>query len=195
MEPDLLINPVAYTTHGVWFSEEFISERLVSYLKENGYKIHKDPTNKTPEKSETIITASKFFTKEIIEVKGFPTELYRGAASRETPRNSSHIQHAKNWFSEALMNSFVNFGKYYSNDSADVAMALPNVDKYKAIIGKVQDYFSSNDLYFKIYLINEDGTVEVSNLNKKYSKESAWSFIRPSTPPRKAATFFGKLQF
>lgn len=173
METDLRNNNVAFNTAHEWFSEQFISDSLIQYLKENGHKIHKDLYNKMPDKVDTIIIASKFFTKEIIEVKGFPTEFYKNSISKEVPKNPSHLQHAKNWFSEALLNSFVNFGKYYSNDSADVAMALPNVNKYKAIIGKVQDYFSLNNLYFKIYLINEDGSVEVSNLNTKYIKENS----------------------
>ena len=50
-------------------------------------------------------------------------------------------------------------------------MALPNVSRYQAIIQKLNDYFSINDLYFRIYLVNEDGSVEVSNLNSKYSKQ------------------------
>ena len=168
METDLLSSPVVHLESREWFSEEFISDSLVKYLKDNGYKIHRDLYNKMPDKVDTIITASKFFSKEIIEVKGFPTEFYK----KEAPKNTGQIQHAKNWFSEALLNSFVNFGKYYSNDTAVVAMALPNVDKYKAIIGKVQDYFSLNNLCFKIYLINEDGSVEISNLNVKYIKEN-----------------------
>jgi hypothetical protein len=108
----------------------------------------------------------------VIEVKGFPNGMFKNNAGKETPKNTSQVQQAKNWFSEALLNSFVNFGKYYSNDAADVAIALPNVEKYKAIIEKVQDYFFLNNLNFKIYLVNEDGSVEVSNLNVNYLKNN-----------------------
>lgn len=172
MAPDLLNNLLVYNSANEWYSEEFICNSVVNYLKENGYKIHKDIYNKMPDKVDTIISASKFFSKEIIEVKGFPTDFYKDNSNKEVPKNSSITQSAKHWFSEALFNSFVNFGKYYSNDTAVVAMALPNVDKYKTIIGKVQNYFSMNDLHFKLYLVNENGEVEVSNLNKKYLKES-----------------------
>lgn len=50
-------------------------------------------------------------------------------------------------------------------------MALPNVGRYQAIIKKLNDYFFINDLYFRIYLINEDGSVEVRNLNSRYAVE------------------------
>ncbi len=170
METEILNTPLLSETNNEWYSEEFISNSIVAYLKDNGYKIHKDLYNKMPDKIDTIITASKFFSKEIIEVKGYPTEFYRHN-NKEVPKNHATTQHAKKWFSEALLNSFMNFGKYYSNDSAEVAMALPNVDRYKTIIEKVQDYFSENNLYFKIYLVNDDGEVEISNLNKKAMKE------------------------
>lgn len=171
MDTALLNNPIPKTENSDWYSEEFISDSLVAYLKENGYKIHKDLYNKMPDKIDTIITASKFFSKEIIEVKGYPADFYK-SNNKEAPRNTTQVNNAKKWFSEALLNSFVNFGKYYSNDSAVVAMALPNVERYKTIIEKVHDYFSMNNLYFKIYLVNQDGKVEVSNLNKKITKET-----------------------
>ncbi|MCY7422564.1 MAG: hypothetical protein LH478_12580 [Chitinophagaceae bacterium] len=172
METTLLNNPTSVHPNSDWYSEEFISNSLVGYLKENGYKIHKDLYNKMPDKVDTIIIASKFFSKEIIEVKGYPAEFYK-TSNKEIPKNNSTGYHAKKWFSEALLNSFVNFGKYYSNDSAVVAMALPNVDRYLTIIEKVEEYFSMNNLYFKIYLVNQDGQVEVSNLNKKFTKDAA----------------------
>lgn len=171
MEEILLSDSAQNTINAEWYSEEFISNSLINYLKENGYKIHRDLYNKMPDKVDTIIIASKFFSKEIIEVKGYPNEFYKNN-NKETPKNSTPGYHAKKWFSEALLNSFVNFGKYYSNDSAVVAMALPNVDRYLTIIEKVQDYFSLNNLYFKIYLVNQDGQVEVSNLNIKFNKEA-----------------------
>ncbi len=143
-----------------WYSEDFIYNAVVAYLKDNGYKVQKETPPKDGVKPERIINASKFFKKEIIEVKGFP---------QFNPHNPQHAtlkttHHAKNWFSEALINSFANFGTF---ENADVAMALPNVSRYKAIVEKLHEYFTANDLYFSIYLVNEDGAVEVSNLNEK----------------------------
>ncbi len=151
-----LVYPSAVTNTD-WYSEEFIYKSVVKYLKENGYKVQKE--NQSGE-FEKMITASKFFKKEVIEVKGFPhyhpNHLYP-AAPKAT--------HAKSWFTEALVNSFVNFSSF---DNAEIAMALPNVSRYQAIIKNLHDYFTINDLYFRIYLVNEDGSVDVSNLNQKY---------------------------
>ncbi|MCW3106841.1 MAG: hypothetical protein JWQ09_1347 [Segetibacter sp.] len=143
-------------------SEEFIHASVVKYLKENGYKVQKESRFKEAEKAEKIITASKFFRKEIIEVKGLPhydPHHLHTVAPKAT--------HAKSWFSEALFNSFVNFSSF---ENVEVAMALPNVGRYQAIIKNLNDYFTINDLYFRIYLVNEDGSVDVSNLNHKYLK-------------------------
>jgi hypothetical protein len=149
-----------------WYSEEFIISSITTYLKENGYKIHKE-TGKATDRPEKVVIASKYFTKEIIEIKGFPN---KAAAYAGLQKSTSTSAHARHWFSDALLSSFVNFGKYYSIENAEVAMALPNVERYKAIIEKVQDYFTINNLYFKLYLVNEDGEVEVSNLNENMRK-------------------------
>lgn len=145
-----------------WYSEEFIYNSVANFLKENGYKVQKSHSSKETEKTGRVIIASKFFKKEVIEVKGFP--FYYHPVTRESfPAKNTNV---KSWFTEALFNSFINFS---GSDNSEVAMAVPNVGRYQAIIKKLNDYFSSNDLYFRIYLVNEDGSVEVSNLNYKYA--------------------------
>ncbi len=161
METQVLSNAASKTAD--WYCEEFIYNSVVNFLKENGYKVHKDNSQKKTEKVGKVITASKFFKKEVIEVKGFP-HYYHTTVRETVPAKSTP---AKSWFTDALFNSFINFS---GSDNAEVAMAVPNVSRYQAIIKKLNDYFSINDLYFRIYLVNEDGSVEVSNLNYKYAK-------------------------
>ena len=144
-----------------WYSEDFIYDALVTYLKENGYKVQKPVVPKDGTKAEKIINASRFFKKEIIEVKGFPQ--YNPGNPNQASLKATH--HAKNWFSEAIVNSFANFGNF---EHAEIAMALPNVSRYRALVEKLHEYFTVNDLFFRIYLVNEDGSIEVSNLNEKH---------------------------
>ncbi|MEJ7681526.1 MAG: hypothetical protein WKG06_27480 [Segetibacter sp.] len=80
------------------------------------------------------------------------TDQNRNALLKVTDKNS-WSQQAKSWFYETLFNSLINFGKYYSDESAVVAMALPNVDRYKTIIEKVADYFNSNNLFSNYTLL------------------------------------------
>lgn len=152
-----------------WYSEEFIYDSLVTYLKKNGYKIHEEKAKPANTKTEKIITVSKFFTKESIGIKGLQQAADRSSLLKVLDKNESTL-HAKNWFYDSLFNSFINFGKYYSDENAVGAMALPNVDRYKVIIEKVHDYFTSNNLSFKVYLVNENGDVDVINLNDKEAK-------------------------
>ena len=149
-------------TNNNWYSEEFIYQSISTYLKENGYKVQKESRSKDAERQEIIVIASKFFKKEIIEIKGFPYHIQNNPQAI-VPKATQ----AKNWFTEALFNSFVNFSNF---ENAELAMALPNVGRYQTIIKNLNDYFTENDLCFRIYLVNEDGSVEVSNLNHRYIK-------------------------
>ncbi len=158
----LLLKQAPTLNHDEWFSQEYILESITKYLKNNGFKIYKPSVS---ENGSISVVASKYFKKELIEIKGFPKAYYTHTNEHGVLKNSSTIQTAKHWFSDALFNSFTNFGQYYSGDNILLAVALPNVDRYKAIIARVHDYFTMNNLSFKIYLVNENGDVEVSNLN------------------------------
>lgn len=145
-----------------WLSQEYISSSVTKYLKNNGYKVNKPDI---AENGSISLVASKFFKKELIEVKGYPSAFLAQSAIHGGSKNSGALQHAKQWFSDALFNSLSNFGSYYAGENVMLAIALPNVDRYKAIIARLQEYFTLNQLSFKIYLVDENGDVEVSNLN------------------------------
>lgn len=168
MESNRFSNVITLEKTGDWYSEEFIRQSVEKFLKSNGYKIQKELSSQRVDK---LIVASRFFRKELIEIKGFPASYYTNDTNKPPLKNDSTAYQAKNWFFEALFNSFINFGKYYNHENVIVAMALPNVGRYKTIINRLQDYFTLNNLYFKIYLVNEDGSVEVSNLNEIYMKQ------------------------
>ena len=169
MDSDNYANNIKSTENAEWYSEEFISKSLIIFLKRNGYKIHEERSKNLTGKAEKIITVSKFFTKEIIGIKGLQPALDRSSLLKVLDKSESS-PHSKTWFSESLFNSFINFGKYYSDENAVGAMALPNVERYKAIIETVQEYFKSNNLFFKVYMVDENGDVDVLNLNEKDHK-------------------------
>lgn len=151
-------------SNGEWFTEEFVYDSVVKYLMENGFKIHKDE-HKEPEKKERIIVASRYFTKEIIQVKGLHHESNRTRILKEAATNAYSSGSLLTSFADTLFNSLINFGKYYSDENSDIAMALPDNERYMSILERLKDYFKVNDLSLKIYLVNESGNVEASNLN------------------------------
>jgi hypothetical protein len=150
---------------GAWYTEEFVYESVIKYLNENGYKIHKEDAEAV-ERKERIIIASRYFTKEIIHVKGLPHESNRTKLLKEVASSVYPSSSILATFTDTIFNSLVNFGKYYSDENSDLAMALPDNDRYKSIIERLSEYFSANDLSLKIYLVNESGDVAVSNLNE-----------------------------
>ncbi|WP_018616579.1 hypothetical protein [Segetibacter koreensis] len=149
-----------------WYTENFVSNSIIKYLLDNGYKIHKEDLSKRFERGEKVIITSKFFTKEIIEVKGLIAQSNRSKLLNEAANNINPSRSSNNSFADLLFSYLVNFGRYYSNENAEAAMGLPNVERYAAIIEKVQDYFITNGLSLKLYLVNQDGSVKVSNLNE-----------------------------
>lgn len=150
-------------TNFEWYSQDYICKCVSEHLKKNGYKIYKPDVSET---GSISIVASKYFKKELIEVKGLP-KTFESQSAHGVSKSNSPVQTAKHWFSDALFNSFTNFGQYYTGENVLLAIALPNVERYKAIISRVHDYFTMNNLSFKIYLVNEDSDVEVSNLNDR----------------------------
>jgi len=166
MKNHLANNDVLQTHNNSWYTENFISNSIIKYLLDNGYRIHKEEGVKKSMYGERVIITSKYFTKEIIEVKGLVAESNRSKLLMETADKINPTRSFKNFLSDTLFNSLVNFGKYYSDGNAEVAIGLPIVDRYKTIIEMVQEYFITNRLSLKLYLVNQDGSVEVSNLNE-----------------------------
>lgn len=166
MEPGDYVNLINSEQSAAWYTEEFILNSLVAFLKKNSYKIHEDKLKDATIKSEKILVVSKFFTKEIIGIKGFQSAPDRDSLLKVFDKNNDSPQ-VKSWFYDSLFHSLINFGKFYSNENAVGAMALPNVEKYRVIINRIQTYFNSNHLHFKLYMINESGEVDVLNINDK----------------------------
>jgi hypothetical protein len=144
-------------------SDEFVKNAMIAFLKANGFK-----TTTGNSKKGNHLIATSLFKKEIIEIKGGPSNFFLDTDGLGLQKHLNPAQQAIHWFTDALFNSFLNFGKYFQNENVVIAMALPDVSRYKAIIEKLQDYFTFNDLFFKVYLVDENGGVTVSNLNAKY---------------------------
>jgi hypothetical protein len=150
-----------------WCTEEFITNSLIKYLKVNGHKVDTEVVEKPTGKTENVLIATKYFTKEIIEIKGLWEVSKRNSLLQVYPKDTLAATQVKNSITDSFLNSITNFAQYYSDENALIALALPNSARYKAIVDNVEDYFTTNNLYFKIYLIDKDGEIEERNLNIK----------------------------
>jgi len=152
-----------------WFHEEALKSYIISYLKEKKYKIVTDSTTDISVADGHIVAISRSGRKELIEVKGYPVPLKE--AAKNTVKKTDAPQQARSWFSEALLTSFINFGRHSWSGKVTLALCLPKTERYHQIIKNVQAYFTANNLNLKVYLVDEDGSVEIQNLNENFLKE------------------------
>ncbi len=153
-----------------WFYEGNISKCLVDYLIKNGYKIIKDNSNKISDKGEDIIASIKG-QQEIIEVKGYPTTYYVRGLKKGQPKPTNPKLQAKHWFSEALLSSIFNHQRQKGKEKFKLALAFPLTERDKELVGKVEDFFTDNNIDFKVYFVDEKGTITIDNLNRNKRKK------------------------
>ncbi len=152
-----------------WFSKATIYTHILTYLKENNFKILSD-INKLENQNEPIIAVGKNGRKEIIEVKDYLTPL-NGGEKKKVIEKSDVKQQAKHWLSEVLFSFILNFRRYGKSDKVLLSLALPNTERYKQIIENVKEYFVQNNLNLKVYLVSKAGAVEVYHLNENNFKK------------------------
>jgi hypothetical protein len=138
---------------------------LVNYFIDKGYEIIKDNSYNISAKGEDIIVSIKG-QREIIEVKGYPTTYYAKGPKKGEPKPTKPKLQAKHWFSEALLSSIFNYQRHKVNGNFKLALAFPLTDRYKELIGKVEDFFTDKNIDFKVYFVDETGAVTIDNLNK-----------------------------
>lgn len=148
-----------------WFFEGQISGKLVSYLILNGYEILKDNSGNVKARGEDII-AIKNGIKEVIEVKGYPSEFYTSGEKKGQKKKTRPEDQAKHWFSECLYSCLKNYYKHKGNEDYIVAMAFPLHARYFELIANVEDFFTDFNVNLKVYCIDKDGDVTISNLNR-----------------------------
>lgn len=160
-----------YNHQDDWFYEGQISKKLVAYFIKNGYSVLKDNSDKISARGEDIIV-SIHGQQEIIEVKGYPTTVHTKGKDKGKPKPTNPKLQAKHWFSEALLSSIFNYQKQKVKNNFKLALAFPLNDRYKELIGKVEDFFTDNNLSLKVYFVDESGTVTIDNLNRNERKNS-----------------------
>jgi len=94
-----------------WFFEGQISRKLVAYLITNGYEILKDNSVNVKARGEDII-AIRNGIKEVIEVKGYPSEFYTSGQKKGQKKPTRPRLQSKHWFSESILTSLNNYRKH-----------------------------------------------------------------------------------
>jgi hypothetical protein len=143
---------------------------LLHHLKHKGYKLMKDDAMIIPEKKEGVLAAVRHGKKELIDVKAL-SDFYPVAEIREEHTGiTDQLLHSIQSVAEALFFSFIHFGRYFKGEKMTLALALPDTQRYRQILEKLEDYFTENNLDFKVYLVALSGDVQERNLNGKMNK-------------------------
>ena len=145
-----------------WYSTSFIADSLKVYLEDHGYRILDEPEEKASNCDEVIV-ASKIFGKEVIEIRGTIENSAASKEETETSKRTKLLTDAMHWLSDVLLSPITFFTNHYGDGKN--SLCLPDLEQYREVLDKLSEYFTTNNLDLKVYLVNSSGQVNVVHLN------------------------------
>ncbi|MGE5519684.1 MAG: hypothetical protein ACM3VS_07135 [Candidatus Dadabacteria bacterium] len=152
-----------------WYTTNFISLSLKNHLEEHGYRILEEPEEK-PSNCDEVIVASRIFGKEYIEIRGSLPSNEALKEETEGSRRLKIISDAMNWLSDLLLSPITFIANYY-NDGKNRSLCLPDLEQYRELLQKLKEYFTTNNLNLKVYLVKNSGEVQIIHLNALARKQ------------------------
>jgi len=153
-----------------WYTNQFITNSLKQYLKEKGFRLS-EPEEQYSLNFGNAIFSTKLLSKEVIEIRGTITEA-AGTGTREwVGKNDNVFLEVMHFFIDVIF-SPVNFFSTINGDERRRCLCLPDLEQYRKVLTRLKEYFASNKMHLKVYLINQNGSVDVFYLNpNKKDKE------------------------
>lgn len=149
-----------------WYYEGNISTNIVNFLISKKYDIISHNSEDIRKKGIDIIAINSQGIKELIEIKGYPTEYHTKDKKKGHPKVTNPKLQATHWFSEVILSSIYNYEKY-EGEKVILALGLPNQQRYHELLKKVQPFFTDFDIDVKIYFVDINGTIIIKNLNSR----------------------------
>ena len=159
---------IEFTHTTDWYYEGNISSIIVDFLKNSGYKILKDNSHNPRLRGEDIIAQNPNGISEVIEVKGYPSEFYTMTDKKGNPKPTKPKQQAEHWFSGVLISNMYNYRKHKKLGNFQLCLGFPDLERYRELILKVEDYFTDFEIDTKIYFVDINGKVRIDNLNANH---------------------------
>lgn len=153
-----------------WYTTSFISGALRAYLEDHGFRILDENEEDGSSNSDEVIVASKFFGKEFIEIRGTVVSEHELHEATQSSKRLKLLTDAMYWLSDVLLSPITFFASNYS-DGKNRSLCLPDLPHYRELLEKVTDYFTTNNLNLKVYLVDMNGAVEVTYLNTLSRRE------------------------
>lgn len=155
-----------------WFYEGNISRTLVEYLKSHSYECIQDNSYNIHNHGEDIIV-SKDGIKEIIEVKGYPSDKYVKGEKEGLFKPTKPTLQASHWFASCLHSTLSNYEKHKDKGYFfQLAMCFPDDAKgdYRKLVDKIKPFFSDGNLGVKVYFVDKKGQISIDNLNTNLNR-------------------------
>lgn len=100
------------------------------------------------------LVATRANQRLAVEVKGYPGTVYARGERAGQPKPTAPTLQAKHWLAEAMLAALIAGG---TNDYTDVAIAFPNMPRYRDLIGKIR--YALDGLRLRVLLVEEGGQV------------------------------------
>lgn len=100
------------------------------------------------------LVATKSTHRLAVEVKGYPGTVYARGEKAGQPKPTAPTLQAKHWLAEAILTALLAGG---TNDYTEVAIAFPNMPRYRDLIDKIR--YAIDGLRLKVLFVEEGGQV------------------------------------
>jgi hypothetical protein len=136
-----------------WFWEGNVVNLLVRHLTAIGWTVSgvADTLSKA---TGTDIIAERGIQMLLVEVKGWPSNVYRNPARAHEVKSTAATNQAQQWFSHALLKAM---RLQAANEDAQVALGFPDFPRYRKLVREV--WPSLVKLSVLVFLVAEDGSV------------------------------------
>jgi hypothetical protein len=137
-----------------WHWEGNIVDAVIEYLIDGGWTIVSSADTYSKERGEDI-RALKDGHNLIIEAKGYPSKQYRDPRRAGEKKRTNPTTQAPKWYSHAI---FTAMRLQHQNMSATVAVALPDIPRYRAL--HAETAASLTKLNLTMLFVDEEGDVD-----------------------------------
>lgn len=138
-----------------WYTTRFITGHLKAFLEQNNYVLSEADRYRTGGRYP-VFTAARGLSKEIIEVRGTLEKEWLPA----TGPGGNRVQ----TLSATLLHPFSLWTARYGEER-NRSVCVPDLITTREMLHRLSDYFACNQLYLKIYLVDQTGKVSVIQLN------------------------------
>jgi len=157
--------PVHTSATEDWFWEGNVAEVVAAYLKASGWAILSQADTLSRARgvdlhaSRVDLHASRCNSELVIEVKGYPSKVYRDARRAGQPKATNPTLQAGHWYAHALLKAIRLQSMF---DNAHAVIALPDFPRYRTLIEETRPALCK--LGIALMIVAEAGTIEVDGL-------------------------------